>query len=466
MSVLSADRAALELSERDPSVLPSRPRSVLPVYALGALGALVAGVAVGTGYALWLAVVVVAVGAAVLSARTRLGFLQLLVLAPFGESLSIGPVTIGRLLAALSGAVLLFLLVTGRLRVPRFPPVAWLPAAAFVLLILASGLWASNTSAWQFAVGQVGLAVLFFAAFALVVTTPAQVASLLRVYVLGAVLAAGVGFAQAATTARAVGLQGDANIYALYQVAALPAALALATQARGARRWLWWAAMLPITASVLASQSRGAYIALVVTLLVVAAQHRRRRLYLPLALSVSVVIGLGATLLDARYSVSRVATDRASGRLDIWHVAWRAFLDQPWTGIGAGNFVPQSVERLTTVPGVELLKSHLLLGSGIEVHNIYLESLAERGVFGLVTLAAFLLSTLWCLVQAARRLRTPVVTALTPMLIAFCVASFFLSVSNSKLLWMLAGLSAALVALPADRRDPAPSPDPAPRSLP
>jgi O-antigen ligase len=466
VSVLSVDRAALDSLDRDGAQPTLGRRSVLPVYVLGAVAAVASGVAVGMGYALYLGAAVVALAAVVISTRTRLGFLHLLVLAPFAESLAVGPVTIGRLLAALAGGTLLVMLVSGRLRVPRFPPLTWLPAAGFLLVVLASGLWASDTSAWQFAMGQVGLAVLFFAAFALLVKTPEQVVSLLRVYVVGAVFAAAIGFAQAATTARAVGLQGDANIYALYQTAALPAALALATRSRGLVRWLWIAAMVPITGSVLASQSRGAYIAFVVTVLVVAAQHRRRRLYLPLAATVSLLVGLGATLLDARYSVERVAADRASGRIDIWHVAWRAFLDQPWTGLGAGNFVPQSIERLTTVPGVELLKSHLLLGSGIEVHNIYLESLAERGIFGLLTLAVFLLGTLWCLLQAARRFQTPAITALTPMLIAYCVASFFLSVSNSKLLWMLAGLAAALLAMTGGQSEPTRSPDPAPRSQP
>jgi O-antigen ligase len=171
-----------------------------------------------------------------------------------------------------------------------------------------------------------------------------------------------------------------------------------------------------------------------------------------------------APLLDDRYAVERVSSDRASGRIDIWFTAWHAFLENPLTGIGAGNFVPQSIERLTTEPGVELVKSHLLTGNGIEVHNIYLESLAERGVFGLLTLLLFLGCTLWCLALAARRFRDPVITALAPMLVAYCVAAVFLSVSNSKLLWMLAGLAAALLSIPGRGATPGIVPNPAPRS--
>ena len=466
MSVGTADRAALEYQDDERVGPAAAQRSNTPLVVSGALAAVLLGAAVGTGYWVYAAAAVAVLGAAVVSTRSRLGFLNLLVLAPFIESLAVGPVTIGRLLAGLSAVVLLVLLATGRLRIPRFPVVTWLPATGFVLLVVASGLWASDASGWLFAIGQAGLAVLFFAAFALLVRTPEQIAVLLRVYVCGSVFAALYGLAQAATTARAEGLQGDANIYAMYQVAALPAALALASRTSGVRKLLWLASMLPITASVLFSQSRGAYVAFIVTTLVVALLHERRRLVVPVALGAAAALGLATTLFGDRYSVEGVADDRASGRIDIWLVAWHAFLDHPWTGIGAGNFVGQSIDRLTTEPGVELVKSHLFTGQGIEVHNIYLEGLAERGVFGLVTLVVFLLATLYGLAVAATRYRTPVVTALVPMLVAFSVAAFFLSVPNSKLLWMLAGLAAALLAVRASGPDPAPSPDTQPRSLP
>lgn len=449
------ERRVASLVEDADAVL-ARPRSTRTVTVLAGLAVVAVGVSVGLGFWLY-ALVAVLVGVAVVaSVRTELGFLYLLVLAPFGESLTIGPLTIGRLLAALGVLLLLVLLLSRRLRVPRLPTVTWLPAAAFVLLVVASGLWATSLSGWSFAVGQVGLAVVYFVTFALMVKRPEHVTGLLRVYVLGAVVASAIGCLQAITAARATGLQGDANIYALYQVAAMPAAFALASRARGLARFAWGAAMLPIAVSVLLSQSRGAYIALVVTVLVVAALHPRARLLVPLALvSVAVLGGLAVTAFGDRFTASGVSEDRASGRLDIWHVAWRAFQDHIWTGIGAGNFVPQSVERLTTEPGVELLKSHLLLSQGIEVHNIYLESLAERGVFGLLTLVVFLGTTLWTLVRVSRRFPTPVVAALAPMLVAYCVAAFFLSVSNSKLLWMLAGVGAALLATAAQDRLPA-----------
>ena len=444
---------------------PSRVPWDRTAIGVAALTAVVVGLGVGLGFELYVAAAAAAIVGLGLCFASNRGLLYILAVVPFCESLGVGPVSIGRLMAVVAILVLLVRYFTERLPVTSLPSSTWTPAAAFTLVIVASGLWAANFDDWVFAIGQVGIAIAYFAAFALLVRRPEEVAGLLRVYVLGAVLSAGIGFYQAAIDTRAEGLQGDPNIYGLYQVAALPAAFALMRLTQGAQRWLWFAATVPVTLSILASQSRGSLLAFMATVLFMAALTERRRLYLPLAIGGGIVLGAAALLFDDRYAPSRVSTDRASGRIDIWYTAWHAFLDHPLTGIGAGNFVPQSIERLTTEPGVELVKSHLLVGKGIEVHNLYLEALTERGIFGLITLVALLACTLHALL-AARRLRSASVDALAPMLVAFIVAAVFLSVPNSKLLWMLVGLAAALTAFAAGERPPTPSPGSASRSLP
>jgi O-antigen ligase len=463
LTAASAVPPALHLATDADLPVPETRRGAAPIVLAG-LVAVVVGVGVGVGWGLYVAVLSAALVIAVASFYSERGLLYVLALVPFCESLGVGPMSVGRIMAVVAVLVLLTKFLGGRLPARPLPNVSWLPAAAFTLVILSSGLWAASFGAWTFAVGQVALAIVYFAAFAFLVQEPQHIVGILRVYVVGAVASAGLAFYEAAIGLRAEGLQGDPNIFGLYQVAALPAAFALARLSHGVGRLLWILASLPILGSIVASQSRGALLALVATAFVLALYHRRRRVLVPLVAGAGLMAYTLAPLIDDRYAAERVSSDRASGRIDIWFTAWQAFLDHPLTGIGAGNYVPQSIERLTTEPGVELIKSHLLTGQGIEVHNIYLEALAERGLFGLLTLLSLLGCALWCLRRAARRFPHPAVSALEPMLVAYCVASVFLSVSNSKLLWMLIGLGAALLAIPPEDRHPGPLPIPALRS--
>ncbi|NIZ92033.1 O-antigen ligase family protein [Kineococcus rubinsiae] len=385
---------------------------------------------------------------------------HLLVLACFFESVGVGSVTVGRMLAVVGIAAVVVRYRPGSIDRVRLDRRIWIPVAVLVTVQVATGLWAQDTAGWLFALGQTALALAFFATFATLVRTPRQVRGLLRTYVLGASFAVVVGCAQALTGARAAGLQGDANIYAMYQVAAVPAAVTLAATSDGPRgRRAWAATVVALTASVVASESRGGYVALVLTAIVLAVQRTRPelrvRVFLALAAAIAVVGWAGASTSD-RFDLSRIENDRASGRFDIWVVAWHTFTQHPWTGVGAGGFKRISVQMLTTDPGVRLVDSHLLLlPDGIEVHSIYLEALAERGLLGGVGLSWLLVATTYVLLRPATWWRDPRLAALPAMLAAFASASFFLSVPNSKLLWMLVGLAAAVGV---DRPQSAPAP--------
>ena len=372
--------------------------------------------------------------------------LHVLVVSVFFESVSVGPIRIGRLLALV--AILTIgarILLTGW-RPPWLPPRAWVPVVLFVGWSWLSGTWARYPGGWHFAIGQLLLAGAYFLAFALFVRTSDQVRLLLRTYALGAGLAAVIGVLQWSTNVRATGLQGDPNLFALYQVAAIPAAIALARTARTAQARRWWIALLvPLLLSVLASQSRGGLLStlLVGVLLLATGNIPRERVIMLLGVaSLVVLVAAGGTLND-RLNPDRIEKDRASGRLDIWYVAWHAFTERPATGLGGGNFKEYSIRLLEQQPGVELVKSHLLAGEGIEVHNVYLEMLAEYGLPGFLLFGGVLISTASGLRLVARRRTTAAAIALPGMLAAYATSAFFLSVVNNKLLWILAGTAAA-----------------------
>jgi len=261
-----------------------------------------------------------------------------------------------------------------------------------------------------------------------------------------------VAVAQAGVNVRSVGLQGDPNIFALYQVAAVPAAGMLARTAKGAwQRAGWLALILPLAASVFAAQSRGGLLTLAVLLPVALARGdfgRRARGHTAFAVLTAAglvgLIGLVAVRVDSRLSIAAVLQDKGTGRLDIWRAAWGAYVREPLLGLGAGGFQPQSSHLLETTPGVGLDPFSIIIRTGIRVHNIYLESLTELGPVGLALWLAVIVGALIVILRlgGVGVSATPT-SPLLLMLLAFAMATVFLSVTNSKLLWMVVGLAAA-----------------------
>ncbi len=377
--------------------------------------------------------------------------LHALVMSMFFESVAVGAVRVGRVLAA---AVLL--LVLARLlagwKPPSIPRLAWLPGLLFATWAWASGLWAVSSTAWQGTLGAIGLAAAYFFAFATLVESPTQVRQLLRTFALGAGVLSFVALVQAGAGVRSVGLQGDPNIFALYQVAAVPVAGMLArTTPVVWRRVGWLILVVPLVASVFVAQSRGGLLAIAVLLPVALARgdlgrtSRGHGLFSILAgLSAVALLAFVAGKVDERLSLAAVTQDRGSGRLDIWSVAWGAYLREPLLGLGAGGFQSQSSRLLETTPGVEMDPNSIIFRTGIRVHSVYLETLTDLGLIGLLLWLTILVGTLIVIARlGAVGVGATPTSPLLSMLLAFAVATVFLSVINSKLLWMVVGLAAA-----------------------
>jgi O-antigen ligase len=378
--------------------------------------------------------------------------LHALVLSMFFESVAVGSVRLGRVLAAGVFAFVLFRFLLTGWRPARLPWLTWLPALLFGSWVWASGFWATSTSAWQESLGALGLAAAYFLAFATLVESPAQVRQLLRTFVAGAGVMSFVALAQAGVDVRSVGLQGDPNIFALYQLAAIPAAGMLARTSTAAwRRVGWLLLIIPLAASVFAAQSRGGLLTLALLLPIALFRGdlgrvaRGHATFSVLAtLGVVSVLAFIAGRVDDRLSLSAVAQDRGTGRLDIWAVAWQAYLREPLLGMGAGGFESQSSHLLEVTPGVGISPESILLRTGIRVHNVYLENLTDLGPIGLLLWLAVLTGTVVVIIRfGGGPLGATPTSPLLPMLLAFMIATVFLSVTNSKLLWMVVGLAAA-----------------------
>lgn len=387
--------------------------------------------------------------AIVVFVRDELALLNVLVAGVFLEGLAYGPLSVGRAIAA--GAVLFMGLrwLSGSWAPPPARAIAWVPTASLFLWSLASGLWAEQFGPWAFFMGQLGLAGVYFAAFAWLTASLRDIERLLTLYS-GLAIAAGVyGISQYVFLGdRATGLQGDWNIYSLTETMAIPAVWVLSQG--GGRARLWLLGLPVLLGAVLASGSRGGLVAVVGVLFGMLVMHERRatgpRLVPRLVTGVSLLVLAGLAIVsNERLNPAYILADRGSGRFDIWYVALKTAVDHPLLGVGGGGFAPISLDLLRYEPGVELIKSHLLYTSGVQVHNQYLGMWVELGLVGLALFLTVLITSFIMIWRSCRALGDPpVFDALIPMLLGFMVGVLFLSIPNNKVLWILVGFSVAL----------------------
>jgi O-antigen ligase len=445
---------------------------VLPVAAV----ALIVGVlAVERPFA---AAAVVVGAALVLLIAARIEALPLVLVATlFVESIAVGGQRIGRLAAVIAlFLVLYYLLVRGTTGLR--PNALLVAVSAYGLWIFASLYWAADASFVYDTFFRYLLVLAYMAAFAVIVRTPGQLLAILVTLTVGALVFGVLSFGGYAASVdvysasvdpgklgqSARGLQGDHNLFAVYQVLALPAALAVAAVARRAA-WIAFAytVVAVVVLSVVASFSRTGLLVLAV---VVAATliaptrlfFRRANDKLNYAVSILVAAALVAFAGAAPF-VKRALTifheqgvtgARGSGRVDLWRAAWAGFRDHTLTGLGAGNFRAQSADLLQTTPGVENVLGNPSLTNKF-VHNMYLGNLTELGLVGFLLFMIVLALTGRYLLRTAKRARAlgdsrleRMAAALLVALIGYAVAGLFLSLELSKPLFILIGLALAL----------------------
>jgi len=96
-----------------------------------------------------------------------------------------------------------------------------------------------------------------------------------------------------------------------------------------------------------------------------------------------------ANVVTSTQARGRLTSASNNGRLAMWRIAVRGFRSAPLDGLGAGTYVQRwQRNRPVAVPAQD-------------AHSLYLETLDELGIPGLLTLAAFLIALL---VGASRRL--------------------------------------------------------------
>jgi O-antigen ligase len=462
MSGLRADAAA---SVRNAAV-------ILPLAAV----ALVVGVlAVQRPFA---AVGVVVAAAIVMLVAARIEALPLLLIATlFLESIAFGGQRIGRLAAVMALFLVLYYMLVRGLAGLR-PNALLVVVSAYGIWIFSSLYWASDESFVYDTFFRYLLVFAYLAAFAIIVRTPGQLLAIFVTLGVGALIFGVLSFGGYAASVdvyseavdpgklgqSASGLQGDHNLFAVYQVLALPAALTVAALVR---RPAWIAFAYTVVAvvvlSVVASFSRTGLLVLagvVAATLIAPARLFFHRANEKLGYIFAIVIaGVLVALAGAAPFIRRALTifgeqgvsgARGSGRIDLWRAAWHGFREHFVAGLGAGNFRARSADLLQTTPGVENVLGNPSL-SNKYVHNMYLGNLTELGVVGFALFVTILGLTAWYLVRAALRARAVgdatlerFAAGLLVALLGYLIAGFFLSLELSKPLFILIGLALAL----------------------
>ena len=368
------------------------------------------------------------------------------ILIPFEEAFTIG----GGLGTLSRYAEVIFLLVygiprLGRLHVRALPIPAW----AFAIWAALSAYWALDpTVAWTQITPLALLVIVASLIASAVVERPAIVRPLLWTYSLSAAAAAGLALVSAAISG---GLGAESRVAGLAdQDPALFAAILVPALVFGFYQLLHSDWVVPSAAIVLLSAiaitisgTRSAWFAVIVVfaLFVIPRLELRRRIAaVAVVVAVIVIVTLipGVADLIGTRANTAISTGGA-GRTDIWTIGLAIFAASPWLGVGIANFpVANTPERARDAP------LPITSGEGLAnfaPHNIYVGTLGELGVVGLVLLATFVLPLI---LRRGRSLDGVIVQS---ALASLLVIGVFLDLLNRKEFWFFVGLAAGLTYL-------------------
>lgn len=413
----------------------------------------------------------IAIGLAVVLLSRPESLLMILTVTVFADIASVGGLTVTRLVAPLA---LIVLLGAGRQHGPALgsrAPATW--AILYSTWALASGLWSVSVIDTGLLLASLLIALIYLSAFSQFLHSTRDLMRVLYVLTLAA-LATGLlaitdfllGLSTSVQAGRAEGGTGDPNLFAAYQIMALPLVLVLATHIRaGVFRVVAYTSVFVIIGSVFTSLSRGGLLTFTAVALLLLALPARtifrsgtQKLAVigVLALGTAFAFNAAAKELTPRVqSVFSGEDNNGSGRLYAWEAGLISIKERPLLGLGFGGFQSQSRELLYRTPGADLEK-YVVPPRGVALHNIYIGTATELGLPGLALLLGVLISTGRAFRASARAASRKgawflmhISNAAVVSLISLCIVSFFLPLETSRSIWILVGLSLALPRLVA-----------------
>jgi O-antigen ligase len=267
---------------------------------------------------------------------------------------------------------------------------------------------------------------------------------------------------------RYAGPLGESNIWGQVLVSTIPIAIYMLVRARELiRRAILAIASLFILLAMLFTESRGAILAFLVILILISLDLKiRGSTFLLLATGMLVLL----FILPAKYTERIKSLDilfqnqengytsdeSISGRQTRMLIGLSMFKENPFLGVGFANYSENYLTHATRL-GLESGS----LGDGSEEsaeqqpHSLYIEIMAETGLFGIATFLTFLgfiLHDLYLMRKRTRRSANRAerdwslsASAIMMSLTTFLMAGFFLHGIGFRFIWVLIGLALAFI---------------------
>lgn len=361
-------------------------------------------------------------------------------------------------------AIVLLALLIVRMRTPRIPIARWRPefilaAAIVVWTIVVTATSTNRALSIDSLITVIAAAVIFIATCIALESVSLEAVDVLMI---GCCVNAAITVLQelriwnpvsaAEGHYGSVGLMGNANDVGTFLVVPAVAAVVMAVISIGKRRWIYLGVAVLLVSGMIASATRTALIAFVVSMFVLAIVQARRAvlvigailLVVGLAvLSPATTIGRGVReLRDA--AIQRDYQRLFSERLLPFLAAAEMTRDHPFLGVGPGcfryHFMAYRVALAEKYPSEWTRGFPMNWGA---VHNDHLQVAAEAGAAGYL----FMLASLGMLARRsaagdgapraafARTLRWPLVTAI----FLVCLAQFPLELAAPRLMFLTLG---------------------------
>ena len=243
------------------------------------------------------------------------------------------------------------------------------------------------------------------------------------------------------------GVSGDPNYYSLAVVLSVPTCVLWAISNRRPKMERLYCAccLAPICLGFVLSGSRGGFLGLAAALATL-----WLRMELPVykkllgAVVVATVLAASAIFpsspLHRILAPSRGDQESSESRLVMWRAGMQMFAEDPVFGIGFSR-IPDELARLRG-PSFNVL------------HNTYVEAAAGLGLAGLITFIGLLLTTIYSLGAAVRRIRrarretlADLATGLQSGLVGYCVCALFLSTWWYMMVWLVISIALSILYL-------------------